>query len=69
MQAHFSVMREADLIDANEIGTSIIYSLKLSLLEDAVPSFTRRFGIAVPATRATCAGGAQAKQAREGVDE
>lgn len=68
MQAHFSVLREADLIDANMLGTSIIYHLKLSMLEDAVLSDTQRFGIAVPATP-TRAGGAQAKQVREGVDE
>lgn len=69
MSAHFSVLREADLIEANKIGTSIIYHLKLSVLEDAVLSFTQLFGIGVLRTPAASAGEAQVKQAREGVDE
>jgi DNA-binding transcriptional ArsR family regulator len=40
MSAHFAVLREADLIEAHKIGTSIIYQLKLSVLEDALLSFT-----------------------------
>ena len=36
MSAHFTVLREADLIEARRIGTSIIYQLKLSVLEDAL---------------------------------
>ena len=58
MSAHFSVLREADLIEADKIGTSIIYRLKLSVLEDALLGFTQVFGI-----------GAQPKQTPEGVDE
>ena len=53
----------------NKLGTSIIYHLKLSVLEDAVPSFTQLFGIAVLRTPAASAGEAQVRQAREGVDE
>ena len=69
MSAHFSVLREADLIEANKIGASIIYHLKLSVLEDAVLSFTQLFGITVLRTPADSAGEAQVRQAREGVDE
>jgi len=56
MSAHFSVLREADLIEANKIGTTILYQLKLSVLEDALLGFTQLFGIG-------------AKQTREGADE
>lgn len=45
MSAHFAVLREADLIEANKIGTSIIYQLKLSVLEEALLGFTQLFGI------------------------
>lgn len=44
MSAHFAVLREADLIEARRIGTSIIYQLKLSVLEDALLGFARLFG-------------------------
>ena len=44
MSAHFAVLREADLIEASKIGTTITYSLKLSVLEDALLGFVRLFG-------------------------
>lgn len=43
MSAHFSVLREADLIEALKIGTTITYQLKLSVLEDALLGFARLF--------------------------
>jgi DNA-binding transcriptional ArsR family regulator len=47
MSAHFSVLREAGLIDAGKHGTSITYRLKLSVLEDALLGFSQAFGIGV----------------------
>lgn len=44
MSAHFSVLREADLVHAEKVGKSIIYHLKLSVLEDALLSFVHSFG-------------------------
>lgn len=44
MSAHFSVLREADLIDANKQGTTITYRIKLSVLEDALLGFAQTFG-------------------------
>jgi DNA-binding transcriptional ArsR family regulator len=44
MSAHFAVLREADLIESTKIGTTIIYQLKLSVLEDALLGFARLFG-------------------------
>jgi DNA-binding transcriptional ArsR family regulator len=45
MSAHFAVLREADLVDADKQGTTITYRLKLSVLEDALLSFSQAFGI------------------------
>jgi hypothetical protein len=45
MSAHFAVLREADLVDADKQGTTITYRLKLSVLEDALLGFSSAFGI------------------------
>jgi DNA-binding transcriptional ArsR family regulator len=45
MSAHFSVLREADLIDAHKSGTTVTYRLKLSVLEDALLGFAQAFGM------------------------
>jgi DNA-binding transcriptional ArsR family regulator len=45
MSAHFAVLREADLIEANKVGTTITYHLKLSVLEDALLGFAKLFGV------------------------
>jgi DNA-binding transcriptional ArsR family regulator len=39
MSAHFAVLREADLIDGEKVGKTIVYRLKLSVLEEAMLSF------------------------------
>ncbi|GAB2497568.1 metalloregulator ArsR/SmtB family transcription factor [Pseudoxanthomonas sangjuensis] len=45
MSAHFAVLREADLIEACKIGTTITYQLRLSVLEDALLGFAQLFGV------------------------
>lgn len=45
MSAHFAVLKEADLIDAQKTGTTITYRLKMSVLEDALLGFTQAFGM------------------------
>ena len=45
MSAHFGVLREANLIDADKQGTTITYRLKLSVLEDALLGFAGTFGV------------------------
>lgn len=45
MSAHFAVLREAGLIDAEKTGTTITYRLKMSVLEDALLSFAQAFGL------------------------
>ena len=49
MSAHFSVLKEADLVAADKHGTSITYRLRLSVLEDALLAFADSFGIGFPA--------------------
>lgn len=45
MSAHFAVLREADLIESTKQGKSVVYGLKLSVLEDAVLEFCDLLGI------------------------
>ncbi len=44
MSAHFSVLQEAGLIDAEKIGRSIVYRLRMSVLEEALLGFAQTFG-------------------------
>ncbi|MGA0545149.1 autorepressor SdpR family transcription factor [Brevundimonas sp. VNH65] len=45
MSAHFAVLREADLVHTEKVGKSVIYHLKLSVLEDALLGFVHSFGL------------------------
>jgi DNA-binding transcriptional ArsR family regulator len=45
LSAHFAVLREADLVESEKSGTSVTYSLKLSVLEDALLSFAETVGV------------------------
>ena len=47
MSAHFAVLREANLVSAEKLGKTITYRLKLSVLEDALLSFTQSVGLGV----------------------
>jgi DNA-binding transcriptional ArsR family regulator len=49
MSAHFAVLREADLIHGEKAGKTIVYHLKLSVLEDAMLSFTEAMGLGIAA--------------------
>jgi DNA-binding transcriptional ArsR family regulator len=57
MSAHFAVLQEADLIEAEKVGRSIVYRLKMSVLEEALLGFAQTFGwdmkTANPRTAAT----------------
>jgi DNA-binding transcriptional ArsR family regulator len=44
MSAHFAILREADLVESEKHGKSVIYQLKLTVLEDALLGFARVFG-------------------------
>jgi DNA-binding transcriptional ArsR family regulator len=45
MSGHFTVLREADLIDADKNGTSITYHLNVSVLEEALAALMDTFRI------------------------
>ena len=45
MSAHFAVLREADLIEASRNGKSIIYRLKMSVLEEALMELAQAVGL------------------------
>lgn len=45
MSAHFAVLREADLVHAEKAGKSVIYHLKLSVLEEALLGFVHSVGV------------------------
>ena len=53
MSAHFAVLREADLVHTEKAGQSVIYYLKLSVLEEALLGFVQSFdpGSAAPKRR------------------
>jgi DNA-binding transcriptional ArsR family regulator len=44
MSAHFAVLQEAGLIDAEKNGRTIMYRLKISVLEDALLGFANSLG-------------------------
>ena len=45
MSAHFNVLREAGLIDAARHGTTIIYRLRMSVLEEALMGLAQTVGL------------------------
>ena len=45
MSAHFAVLREANLVASEKQGKSVMYQLKMSVLEDALLSFAQTFGL------------------------
>jgi DNA-binding transcriptional ArsR family regulator len=44
MSAHFAVLQDAGLIEAEKSGRTIAYRLKMSVLEDALLGFAQTFG-------------------------
>jgi DNA-binding transcriptional ArsR family regulator len=53
MSAHFAILREANLIDGEKVGKTIVYRLKLSVLEDAMLSFAEAMGLGLSPDAAT----------------
>ena len=48
LSAHFAILREADLIEAQKSGTVITYWLKASVLEEALLAFAETVGVGLP---------------------
>ncbi|THD62964.1 autorepressor SdpR family transcription factor [Phenylobacterium sp.] len=51
MSTHFAVLREANLVDAQKLGKTVIYRLKLSVLEDALLGFVGAFSAVAQAAK------------------
>lgn len=45
MSGHFTVLREADLISADRVGSTITYHLNVSVLEEAMAALLDAFRI------------------------
>lgn len=45
MSAHFAVLQEAGLIEAEKDGRAVFYRLKMSVLEDALLGFAAALGL------------------------
>ena len=52
VSAHLGVPKEADLVHAEKAGKSVIYHLKLSVLEEALLGFVHSFGVGAEKTKA-----------------
>ena len=52
MSAHFAVLKEADLVHTEKAGQSVIYHLKLSVLEEALLGFVHSFDLGAGAPKA-----------------
>lgn len=58
MSAHFAVLREAGLVDSAKQGKTVIYRLRMSVLEEALMEFSRLLGLNLGhRTKARAAGG------------
>jgi DNA-binding transcriptional ArsR family regulator len=49
MSAHFAVLCDADLVEAEKTGRTITYRIKMSVLEDALLGFAHTVGWNIPA--------------------
>jgi DNA-binding transcriptional ArsR family regulator len=45
MSAHFAVLREAGLVDTDKQGKTVMYRLKMSVLEEALMEFSDLLGL------------------------
>ena len=45
MSAHFGVLREAGLVQGDKQGKTIIYRVKMSVLEEALLEFSKLLGL------------------------
>jgi len=45
MSAHFSVLRQANLVASEKHGKSVVYQLNMSVLEEALLAFAQAFGL------------------------
>lgn len=63
MSGHFAKLREAGLIHADQRGTTILYSVNLSTLEEVLLAFIGRMGFAPDGSTKPAAGTEQGETA------
>ena len=51
MSAHFTVLKEAGLVTSEKNGKTVTYSINLSVLEEALLTFTQSFGFELRISR------------------
>jgi DNA-binding transcriptional ArsR family regulator len=51
MSAHFAVLHEAGLVEAEKSGRTIVYRLRMSVLEEALLGFAQTLGWDMQARR------------------
>ena len=51
LSGHFTVLRAADLITAEKVGTQITYRLNLSVVEETLLAFSDALGVGLTKTR------------------
>lgn len=47
LSGHFAVLKEADLIQSDKVGTTITYHLNLSVLEESLFTLINTFGLSL----------------------
>ncbi len=62
MSAHFAVLVSAGLIEAEKSGRTILYRLKMSVLEEALMDFAHTFGLQVTPETPIIAARSRAKE-------
>ena len=63
MSAHFAVLREAGLVDSDKQGKTIIYRLRMSVLEEALMEFSEVLGLNLTRRTAGTSGHATLRKA------
>ena len=66
MSAHFAVLQAVGLIQAEKTGRTVLYRLKLSVLEDALLGFAQTFGWEMKPERTRRAAPAGSRRALKG---
>lgn len=65
MSAHFAVLQEAGLVEAEKSGRMIWYRLKMSVLEDALLGFAKTLGWELKSPERTRDSGANSGKKRQ----
>jgi DNA-binding transcriptional ArsR family regulator len=56
MSAHFAVLREAGLVDSDKQGKTVMYRLRMSVLEEALMEFSDLLGLSLEPRPARASG-------------